>query len=89
MVYQDVKVSPLRSGALRYGYSLYGIAGGAGFGLGSVPFSVLIGRRVLGKNIREYGDGNPGAFNVFKAGGQKSGYLAIALDVGKGVPWSF
>lgn len=61
----------------------------AGFGLGSVPFSVLIGRRVLGKNIQDYGDGNPGAINVFRAGGQKAGYLSIFLDIAKGVPFVF
>jgi glycerol-3-phosphate acyltransferase PlsY len=61
----------------------------AAFGLASVPFSVLIGHWLLGKDVREYGDGNPGAFNVFRAGGQKSGYLAVFLDVGKGVPFVF
>jgi glycerol-3-phosphate acyltransferase PlsY len=61
----------------------------AAFGLASVPFSVLIGRWFLGEEIRDYGDGNPGATNVFRAGGQKTGYLAVALDVGKGVPFVF
>jgi glycerol-3-phosphate acyltransferase PlsY len=61
----------------------------AAFGLGAVPFALLVGRLFLDKDIRSYGDGNPGAFNVFKAGGQKSGYLAVALDVGKGVPFVF
>jgi glycerol-3-phosphate acyltransferase PlsY len=61
----------------------------AAFGLGSVPFSLIIGRLLLHEDIREYGDGNPGAFNVFKAGGHKIGYLAVALDVGKGVPFVF
>jgi glycerol-3-phosphate acyltransferase PlsY len=61
----------------------------AAFGLASVPFSVFIGRWLLGKDVREYGDGNPGAYNVFRAGGQKSGYLAVALDVLKGVPFVF
>jgi glycerol-3-phosphate acyltransferase PlsY len=59
----------------------------AAFGLAAVPFSVLIGRWLLGKDIRNYGDGNPGAANVFRAGGQKAGYLAVFLDVGKGVPF--
>jgi glycerol-3-phosphate acyltransferase PlsY len=59
----------------------------AAFGLASVPFSLLVGRWFLGEDIRGYGDGNPGAFNVFKAGGHKSGYLAVAMDVGKGVPF--
>ncbi len=59
----------------------------AGFGLGSVPFSVLVGRGLLGKNIQEYGDGNPGAVNVFRAGGRKTGLLAVVLDIAKGVPF--
>jgi glycerol-3-phosphate acyltransferase PlsY len=61
----------------------------AAFGLGAVPFSVLVGRWVLGKNIQSYGDGNPGAVNVFRAGGQKAGFLAIFLDVAKGFPFVF
>jgi glycerol-3-phosphate acyltransferase PlsY len=58
-----------------------------GFLLGAVPFSVLVGRRFLGKNIQEYGDGNPGAVNVFRAGGRKTGLLAVVLDIVKGVPF--
>ena len=57
------------------------------FGLGACPFSVWIGRWVLGKDIRDYGDGNPGAANVFRAGGRKSGCLAAILDTAKGVPF--
>ncbi len=57
------------------------------FWLGACPFSVWIGRWFLGEDIRDYGDGNPGAANVFRAGGHKLGYLAVILDVGKGVPF--
>jgi glycerol-3-phosphate acyltransferase PlsY len=57
------------------------------FGLGACPFSIWIGRRLMHRDIRDYGDGNPGAINVFRAGGHKSGYLAVILDVGKGVPF--
>jgi glycerol-3-phosphate acyltransferase PlsY len=57
------------------------------FWLGACPFSVWIGRWVLGKDIRDYGDGNPGAANVFRAGGRKSGCLAVILDTAKGVPF--
>ncbi len=60
-----------------------------GFTLGAVPFSVIIGRLALGKNIQEYGDGNPGSVNVFRAGGHKSGLLAVFLDIAKGVPFVF
>ena len=59
----------------------------AAFGLGSIPFSLVIGRLLLGKNIQNYGDGNPGAVNVFRAGGQKAGFLALFLDIGKGIPF--
>jgi glycerol-3-phosphate acyltransferase PlsY len=57
------------------------------FWLGACPFSVWIGRRLLGKEIRDYGDGNPGAYNVRRAGGRKAFYLAAILDVVKGVPF--
>ena len=57
------------------------------FLLGACPFSVILGRWVLKKNIREYGDGNPGAANVFRAGGHKLGYFAVFMDVVKGVPF--
>ena len=57
------------------------------FCLGACPFSVWIGRLVLGKDIRNYGDGNPGAANVFRVGGRKSGCLAVFLDTAKGVPF--
>jgi glycerol-3-phosphate acyltransferase PlsY len=59
------------------------------FGLGACPFSLWIGRWLLGKDIRDYGDGNPGAANVFRAGGHKSGFLAVFLDTAKGVPFVF
>jgi glycerol-3-phosphate acyltransferase PlsY len=57
------------------------------FWLGACPFSVWIGRWLLGKDIRDYGDGNPGAANVFRAGGRKAGYLAVLLDIAKGTPF--
>jgi glycerol-3-phosphate acyltransferase PlsY len=61
----------------------------AAFWLGACPFSLWVGQWFLGKDIRDYADGNPGAANVFRAGGRKSGLLALALDIGKGVPLVF
>jgi acyl phosphate:glycerol-3-phosphate acyltransferase len=56
-----------------------------GFLLGSIPFSVILGRVLLGKDIRQYGDGNPGGTNVGRASGNKLlGALAIAIDMAKG-----
>lgn len=57
------------------------------FWLGACPFSLWIGKWLLGKDIRNYGDSNPGAFNVLRAGGRKAFVLAMFLDIGKGVPF--
>ncbi len=57
------------------------------FWLGACPFSLWVGRWFLGKDIRDYGDGNPGGTNVFRAGGRKSFCLAAVLDTTKGVPF--
>ncbi len=54
-----------------------------GFLLGMLPFAVWTGRLGVRKEIRDYGDGNPGAFNVIRAGGLAWGGLALALDVSK------
>ncbi len=55
------------------------------FMLGAIPFSVLVGRYILHKDIRQYGDGNPGATNVLRAGGKKWGLLAMILDALKAI----
>jgi len=51
---------------------------------GSLPFSVWIGRWILKKDIRQYGDQNPGTANVFRAGGRYWGVVALLLDFLKG-----
>ena len=56
------------------------------FWLGACPFSLWVGKWLLGKDIRDYGDGNPGATNVLRAGGRKAFVLALFLAMGKGVP---
>ncbi len=56
-----------------------------GFFLGSIPFSVIIGKIFLSKDIREFGDRNPGAANIWRAGGGTAlGMLAVLLDLSKG-----
>lgn len=52
----------------------------AAFLSGSVPYSLLLGRLVLRTDIRRYGDGNPGATNLLRAGGGWWGGLGILLD---------
>jgi glycerol-3-phosphate acyltransferase PlsY len=61
----------------------------AAYLLGGCPFSLWVGRWRLNKDIRKYGDGNPGAVNVFRAGDVKTGVIAIVLDIGKGFPLVF
>jgi glycerol-3-phosphate acyltransferase PlsY len=51
---------------------------------GSIPFSVWLGRTALHTDIRNYGDHNPGATNVARAGGWQLGALALLLDMLKG-----
>lgn len=55
-----------------------------GFALGSLPFSVWLGRMGAKADIRRYGDGNPGATNAWRAGGWRIGLFALVLDVVKG-----
>lgn len=55
-----------------------------GFCLGAIPFSVWLGRVVLRRDPRQYGDGNPGGTNVIRAGSRGLGALAIFFDMLKG-----
>ena len=51
---------------------------------GAIPFSVIVGKVVLDKDIREYGDANPGATNVLRAGSPVWAAVAVFLDMVKG-----
>jgi len=57
---------------------------GLAFLIGAIPFSLWVGKFALDKDIRDYGDGNPGASNVIRAGGLKWGGVALMLDISKG-----
>ncbi|MFC1713325.1 glycerol-3-phosphate acyltransferase [Candidatus Poribacteria bacterium] len=57
---------------------------GIGLLLGALPFSLWLGRLILHEDIRQYGDGNPGAFNAWRAGGKLVGLPALLLDYLKG-----
>ena len=56
----------------------------AGFLVGAVPFAVILGRAASGKDIRQVGDGNPGAANAWKAVGSRLGIAAVAIEILKG-----
>jgi glycerol-3-phosphate acyltransferase PlsY len=51
---------------------------------GSLPFSVWLGKWRTGLDVRQVGDGNPGATNVFRAGSKLAGLLVLFLDISKG-----
>ncbi|MFQ3534850.1 MAG: glycerol-3-phosphate acyltransferase [Aggregatilineales bacterium] len=57
---------------------------GISFLLGALPFSVWIGKLALRKDIRAYGDHNPGATNVLRAGSKLWFVTALLLDISKG-----
>jgi len=56
----------------------------AAYLLGSIPFSLVIGQRVRGIDLREHGSGNLGATNVYRNLGAGWGGLCLLLDVAKG-----
>ena len=55
-----------------------------GYLLGSIPFGVLVAKRV-GVDIYSVGSGNPGATNVLRSIGKPAGYTVFLLDFLKGV----
>lgn len=55
-----------------------------GYFLGSIPFGLLIARKVKQIDIREHGSRSTGATNVFRVVGKKWGFLVLFLDALKG-----
>jgi glycerol-3-phosphate acyltransferase PlsY len=53
------------------------------FTCGALPFSVWAGKIFLGVDVRQFGDGNPGAANVFRSGNKLIGILVLLLDISK------
>ncbi len=67
---------------------------GLGFLLGAIPFSLWLGYLIAHKDIRQFGDKNPGAINAWRAGGWSVGMPALLLDFLKaaipvGIAYSF
>jgi len=55
-----------------------------GYGLGSVPFGMVLARLMGLGNLREIGSGNIGATNVLRTGNKTAAALTLLLDGGKG-----
>jgi len=62
----------------------------AAYLLGSIPTSWLLARWVKGIDLREWGSGNLGATNLYRAAGPVCAAVCMMVDVGKGfVPTRF
>ena len=57
----------------------------AGYLAGSIPFGYLLGRVLLGVDVRTVGSGNIGATNVARAGGKALGVFVVLLDAAKAI----
>jgi glycerol-3-phosphate acyltransferase PlsY len=56
-----------------------------GYLAGSIPFGYVLGRLVLGVDVRTVGSGNIGGTNVARAGGKGLGFAVIVLDALKAI----
>jgi len=56
----------------------------AGYLIGSVPFALVIGKRLYGTDVRQYGSGNLGATNAGRTLGLPAFVMVSLLDGAKG-----
>lgn len=57
----------------------------ASFFYGSILFGYIFSKIFFKKDIRSFGDGNPGTWNAFRVGGAKIGIPVLLLDYSKGL----
>lgn len=55
-----------------------------GYGMGSIPFGMVLARLMGLGNLRDVGSGNIGATNVLRTGSKPAAALTLLLDGGKG-----
>ncbi|WP_299688642.1 glycerol-3-phosphate 1-O-acyltransferase PlsY [uncultured Tateyamaria sp.] len=55
-----------------------------GYGLGSIPFGMVLSRVMNLGDLRQIGSGNIGATNVLRTGNKTAAALTLLLDAGKG-----
>ena len=63
---------------------LFLIAASLGYGLGSIPFGLLVTKLAGMEDIRNIGSGNIGATNVLRTGNRALAALTLIFDGGKG-----
>ena len=55
-----------------------------GYGVGAIPFALLLSRGATGTDVRHTGSGNVGAANVFRTSGRSVALAVMTLDIAKG-----
>jgi acyl phosphate:glycerol-3-phosphate acyltransferase len=60
------------------------LLGIGGYLLGAIPFGLIVGRRVRGIDIRQFGSGNIGTTNAYRCLGAKAGTIVLFCDIAKG-----
>ncbi len=70
----------IKFGALEIGMIL------ANYGIGSIPFGLIVSKIAHGTDPREKGSGNIGATNVLRVVGKKAALLTLVFDLLKGMP---
>lgn len=53
--------------------------------IGSINFSILIGKKLAGIDVRQKGSGNAGSTNVLRTVGKKAAVITLVCDILKGV----
>lgn len=56
-----------------------------GYVLGSIPFGLILAKKMANVDVREWGSGKVGATNVLRSAGRKVAILSGGLDILKGV----
>ena len=67
-----------------FSWPYFAIAFAFGYGLGSIPFGLLLTRLAGLSDVRKIGSGNIGATNVLRTGNKGLAALTLLLDGGKG-----
>jgi len=60
------------------------LVGVVGYLLGSIPFGIIVSRRMSGVDVRQHGSGKMGTTNVLRTAGGKAAALVFFLDLSKG-----
>ena len=53
--------------------------------LGSIPFGLLISKKLLNIDVTKHGSKNIGATNVLRLGNKKVAFLTLIMDISKGL----